>query len=164
MAFQLFHAYSNQTGSEVPFRGLAVFFDLEGAGADAWQNIATGQTFNRSIDLSASYDFKSAGKYTLWATGQFQALGGSNSAKSLQSQGYVPYSKNWTISLTDRDVAKSAERKLLQKRVAVGACSSGQANIIRGDFAGAKRLANRAVERTRAVDSQYVQEFIILLF
>lgn len=151
-----FAIYSVPGGSELSFRGLSAFFDLEGAGADAWESIAAGQTVNRSIDLSASHEFKSAGKYTLWANGQFQVLGSSYSAKALQSQSLVPYSRNMTILLTDGDVVESTERKLFQKRVSVGACDSGQAGIIRDDFAGAKRLATRAIERTRAIDNQYV--------
>lgn len=145
-----------RAGIELPFRGLSAFFDLEGAGADAWETIATGQTVNRSIDLSTSHEFKSAGTYTLWANGQFQVLGSSYSAKAQQSQSLVPYSRNMTILLTDEDVVESTERKLFQKRVSIGACNSGQAATIRDDFAGAKRLATRAIGRTRAIDSQYV--------
>jgi hypothetical protein len=143
-------------GAELPFYGLSAFFDVDGAGADAWKYIPARQTVDRTIDLSAAHQFEAAGTYTVWAKGQFQVLDGSYSAGVLTSQSFVAYSKNLTISLTDSDVAASAKRKLFQKRVSVGACDSNQASIIRDDFAGAKRLATRAIERTRAVDAQYV--------
>ncbi|KAF9462035.1 Deuterolysin metalloprotease family-domain-containing protein [Collybia nuda] len=146
----------DEQGDELPFSGVSIFYDIEGAGADAWETIPAGQTIVRSIDLSATHELKSAGKHTIWANGRFQVIEGPYSKATAASQTLHSYNTNLTIPIAKSDVAASVERTLLQKRVSIGACSTQQGGTMQGDFGVAKTLAARAADRTRARDGQYV--------
>ncbi|KAF9467055.1 hypothetical protein BDZ94DRAFT_50991 [Collybia nuda] len=154
--FRVFDA----SGAELQFGGISAFFDIARAGGEAWEAISAGQSIDRTINLAESFTFPAAGEYTVAAAGVFQVLEGTYSADAASASEFVEYAKNLTISISEDDVAASATRRsFLQKRLMLGTCTSSQAPIYREDFAGVKRLATRAVERTRARDSKFATWF-----
>jgi hypothetical protein len=147
---------ANILHSQVPNCSSAVsaFFDAARVGGEAWEQITAGQSIDSTIDLTQVFQFTAAGQYTIAAAGVLQVLDGTYSTDAVKASELVEYAQNLTISLTESDVATAiSKRQFLQKRVTIGTCTSFQNPIYREDFAGAKRLATRAVEHTRAKDS-----------
>ncbi|KAF9467063.1 hypothetical protein BDZ94DRAFT_1156837 [Collybia nuda] len=148
------------TGSALQFGGISAFFDVASVGGEAWEAIAAGKSITNNIDITQLYRFPAAGEYTIAASGVFQVLEGTYSMDAVKTSELIEYTKNLTISLTEDDIATSnAKRALIQKRVELGTCTSSQSSIFRDDFAGAKRLATRAIDRTRAKDSNFAVWF-----
>ncbi|KAL0576775.1 hypothetical protein V5O48_005218 [Marasmius crinis-equi] len=136
-------------GGEVAFTGIKPFIDLEAAGESAYTVIQPGGTITVSHDVSALFDFATAGAGKF----KFEPLVDFHSAL----EGAVPQVSSNAVEVSLGQVKK---RELIDKR-AKDICTDTHSTFVDSAYSEAKQLATAAVSyiSTNGANSLYTSYF-----